>query len=79
MGIAQGVACIEWFEGRDGDSGPMGLLDRNGSPRPAYTAMAQLIKYLGQHPTYLGWVLLDNRVYGFVFQGAKDDGAGDLG
>ena len=24
MGIAQGVACIHWFEGMDGDSGPMG-------------------------------------------------------
>ena len=27
MGIAQGVSCIQWFEGRDGDSGPMGLID----------------------------------------------------
>ena len=35
MGIAEGVECIEWFEGRDGDSGPMGLLDREGKPRPA--------------------------------------------
>ena len=71
MGIAQGVACIQWFEGRDGDSGPMGLLDRTGTPRPAYTAMAQMIRHLGQHPTYLGWVLLHDRDYGFVFQGEK--------
>jgi len=71
MGIAQGVECIEWFEGRDGDSGPMGLLDKNGKPRLAYTAMAQLIKYLGQRPTYLGWLLFDKRDYGFVFQGPK--------
>ena len=70
MGIAQGVACIQWFEGRDGDSGPMGLLDNKGNPRPAYTAMAQMIQHLGQHPTYLGWVLLNNQDYGFVFQGA---------
>jgi hypothetical protein len=71
MGIAQGVECIEWFEGRDGDSGPMGLLDNKGNPRPAYTAMAQLIKHLGQHPAYLGWVLLNKKHYGFVFQGSE--------
>jgi hypothetical protein len=71
LGIAQGVACIQWFEGRDGDSGPMGLLDGQGTPRPAYTALAQMIQHLGQHPTYLGWVLLKNQHYGFLFEGAK--------
>jgi hypothetical protein len=71
MGIAQGVECIEWFEGIDGDSGPMGLLQGDFKPRPAYTAMAQMIQHLGQHPTYLGWVLLNNKDYGFVFEGAK--------
>ncbi len=71
MGIAQGVACIEWFEGMDGDSGPMGLLKGDLTPRPSYSAMAQMIKYLGQNPTYLGWLLLNDRDYGFVFQGAK--------
>jgi hypothetical protein len=71
MGIAQGVASIQWFEGMDGDSGPMGLLDAKGKPRLSYTAMAQLILHLGQHPTYLGWVLLNDRDYGFVFQGVK--------
>ncbi len=70
MGIAQGVTCIQWFEGMDGDSGPMGLLQRDGTPRPAYTAMGQLIKHFGQHPTYLGWVLVDDWNYGFVFEGA---------
>lgn len=71
MGIAQGVAVIDWFEGMDGDSGPMGLLQANGAPRPAYTAMAQLIHYLGTNPTYLGWVLLNGKDYGFVFRGTK--------
>ena len=71
MGIAQGVSCIEWFEGRDGDSGPMGLLDGQGVPRPAYTAMKQMIQHFGQHPQYLGWVLVDDWNYGFIFQGAK--------
>jgi len=71
MGIAQGVGCIQWFEGMDGDSGPMGLLERNATPRPAYTAMAQMIQHLGQHPTYLGWLLLHDKHYAFVFQGAQ--------
>lgn len=71
MGIAQGVACIQWFEGMDGDSGPMGLLKRDGTARPAYTAMAQMIKHLGHRPTYLGWVMLNGKDHGFVFQGAK--------
>ena len=71
MGIAQGVACIHWFEGKDGDSGPLGLLDRKGVPRPACGAMAQMIKYLGQHPECLGWTLLDDKHYAFAFEGAK--------
>lgn len=71
MGIAQGVASIQWFEGMDGDSGPMGLLDRKGTPRPSYTAMAQMIQHLSQQPAYLGWVLLNEKHYGFVFQGSK--------
>ncbi|QIF04548.1 hypothetical protein G5S37_24460 [Roseimicrobium sp. ORNL1] len=71
MGIAQGVACIQWFEGMDGDSGPLGLLDRKGVARPSYTAMGQMIRHLGQHPDYLGWVLFQEKHYGFVFQGAE--------
>ncbi|MCB1211142.1 MAG: beta-galactosidase, partial [Verrucomicrobiales bacterium] len=71
MGIAQGVSCIQWFEGRDGDSGPMGLMDRQGTPRPAYHAMARMIEHFGHQPEYLGWVLLANQHYGFIFRGAK--------
>ncbi|MDA7882060.1 endo-1,4-beta-xylanase [Akkermansiaceae bacterium] len=69
MSLAQGVTCINWFQGMDGDSGPMGLLERNGTPRPAYTALAQLVKHLGHQPEYLGWVRLNDRHYGFLFQG----------
>jgi GH35 family endo-1,4-beta-xylanase len=71
MGIAQGVECIQWFEGMDGDSGPMGLLDHKATPRPSYTALAQMIEHLGQHPAYLGWLLLNEKHYGFVFRGAE--------
>jgi hypothetical protein len=72
MGIAQGVTCLQWFECMDGDSGKMGMLTRDGTPRPAYAAMTQMIKYFGQHPVYLGWVLLNEKDYGFVFKGAAN-------
>ena len=71
MSIAQGVACVQWFEGRDGDSGPMGLIDDKGVARPAYKALGQMITHLGQHPRYLGWLMLNNRNYAFAFQGVK--------
>ena len=70
MGIAQGVTRINWFEGKDGDSGPMGLLRGNGTPRPAYGAMSRLTEHLGANPQYKGWVLLNGKDYAFVFQGA---------
>lgn len=71
MGIAQRVACIQWFEGKDGDSGPLGLLDRKGIPRPSYAAMARMIEHLGQHPKYLGWTLLNEKHYAFAFEVAN--------
>ena len=74
MGIAQGITCIDWFEGKDTKSENYyfdGLIDVDGKPRPSYTAMGQLIKYLGAHPTYLGWVMLNDKHYGFVFQGTN--------
>lgn len=71
MSIAQGVSCVHWFEGRDGDSGPLGLLDNQGQSRPAYNALGQMVKHLGQHPDYVGWVLLNERHPGFVFQGEQ--------
>ncbi len=71
MGIAQGVAQIQWFEARDGDSGPMGLMDQQGRKRPAYTAYGSLIKHFGQLPKYLGWVMLDDTHIGYAFEGAN--------
>lgn len=71
MSIAQGVECVQWFEGRDGDSGPLGLLDRKGDPRPAYHALGALIQHLGQHPQFVGWTLLDAKHYAFLFEGAE--------
>lgn len=71
MGIAQGVANIQWFEGRDGDSGPLGLLDAQGRQRPAYRALATLIDHLGRQPAYVGWLLLNGRHPAFVFDGPR--------
>jgi len=70
MSIAQGVDCIQWFEGMDGDSGAMGLLDASGKPRPTYTALEQMIRHLGSTPACLGWQLLNNKHYAFLFEGA---------
>jgi hypothetical protein len=75
MGLAQGVSVITWFEGREGDSGPFGLISSAGVQRPAYTAFSKVIQYLGTRPDYIGWVQLNtsanpDRDYGFVFQGA---------
>jgi hypothetical protein len=71
LSIAGGVECLEWFEGRDGDSGPMGLIDGAGNPRPAYHALGRMIELLGQRPTYLGWTRSGERGLAFVFRGAS--------
>lgn len=71
MGIHQGVACINYYEGMDGDSGPLGLLDGRCQPRPAYHALGRLIERVGRHPSSLGWVMLNDRHYGFLIQGAR--------
>ena len=67
MGLAEGLTCIDWFEAHDGDSGPFGLLDTNGNPRPSYHAMKSLTTALGATPVYQGWLQLNNQDYGFVF------------
>lgn len=71
LSIAQGVTRVDWFSGKDGDSGPMGLLRADGTRRPAWHAMRNLTQHLGPAPRYLGWVLLPEGVYGFGFQGPQ--------
>jgi polysaccharide biosynthesis protein PslG len=71
LGIAQDVECVQWFEGRDGDSGPMGLLDGDGLPRPAYHALATMIRHFSKHPKYLGWTRLGEHGTAFAFEGAE--------
>lgn len=71
LGMAQGAARVHWFEPLDGDSGPFGLIDREGKKRPAYLALESLIGHLGQRPRYLGWLLLDAQHHAFLFEGAQ--------
>jgi len=69
MGVAQGVAHINWYEAKDGQGG-FGLLKSDNSQRPAYVALSNLITQLGSVPNYQGWVQINaNKDYGFVFQG----------
>jgi len=73
MAIAQGVSTANWYEARDGQGG-FGLLKSDGSERPAYPAIQNLIKSVGPQPNYLGWVQLNpNKDYGFVFQGPSSN------
>ena len=78
MGIAQGLARVMWFEGRDpaGEEAGFGLLDRKGAPRLSYGSFKTMTACLGQAPKYQGWLALGagGRGYGFVFDG--NDGAG---
>jgi polysaccharide biosynthesis protein PslG len=74
MGIAQGAHRIHWFEPLDGDSGPFGLIGGGSGTapkRPVFTAVATLIAQLGKLPSYLGWLLLNDAHYAFVFDGAS--------
>ena len=70
LAIAQGVERIHWYEAVDGESS-YGLLRSDGSPRPAYLGLQRLIQQLGGSPAYKGWLLFNDRDYGFVFQGAS--------
>ncbi|GAA5484502.1 GH39 family glycosyl hydrolase [Haloferula sargassicola] len=67
LAITGGVANVQWFEGRDGDSGPMGLLDAEGKPRPAFHAYRRMIEVLGQDPKPRGWMPVGKRSLGFGF------------
>ncbi|HEY2736393.1 MAG TPA: hypothetical protein VGI70_20480, partial [Polyangiales bacterium] len=68
MGIAQGVEHVHWFDPRDSEGLTLGLLRGDGSPRPAYRALATLIHALGRFPHYEGSVDLDPHTFGFLFQ-----------
>jgi polysaccharide biosynthesis protein PslG len=72
MALAQGIARVQWFEGRDpvGEDARFGLLRRDGIPRPSYVTLQEMTRLLGPTPKYYGWLALgkDGRGYGFVFE-----------
>jgi len=72
LGLAQGFERVFWFEARGpayGHETDHGLIRRDWSLRPAYTALKTMTALLGQSPRYLGWLDLDGS-YGFAFQNA---------
>ena len=86
LSFAQGIRCVQWFEGRDpaGEEPGFGLLKRDGSPRKSYEAFQKLAAVLGKFPRCIGWLALHG-TYGFVFEAGggpvlviwKDAGAAD--
>ena len=79
MGIAQGVESIAWFDPYDGDyqadgpsEPPYGLIAKDGTPRPAYSALSSLITNLGSRPTYAGMLTPDDETFELVFVDGTD-------
>ena len=69
LGYAQGIDRIHWFDPRDSETLEHGLLDRSGRARPAYNAYRALTTWLGERPSYHGWLAPENGVHGHVFSG----------
>lgn len=72
LSLAQGFQRLFWFEARGpayGKGTDHGIIRKDWSPRPAYTAMRTMSRMLGAEPKYAGWLKLDASGYGFVFQG----------
>jgi hypothetical protein len=75
MGAAQGVASIHWFEGMDGDSGPLGLWEGPRQPRPAFRALAELVRWLGPQPQYAGPLRVSAQIWGYRFTQGQESRA----
>lgn len=79
LSLAQGIARVHWYQGADSmvDDKGLGLLgrasDHSHVPTPALGAVSRLRAELGARPVYLGWLLLNTRHYGFVFEGQGAD------
>ncbi len=73
MALAQGIDRVFWFEGQDPEreQNGYGLLRKDGTPRPSYTAMKTMTGLLGPLPKYAGWLAFGQggRSYGLLFQG----------
>lgn len=77
MGVAQGARRVSWYDPFDGDYGAgeaaFGLIAANGTPRPSFTAYAELIEALGSRPTFEGLVQPQRDAFLFVF--SRPDGS----
>jgi hypothetical protein len=69
LSMASGIERVFWFEARGPSYGhgvDHGLIRKDWSIRPAYTAMKTMTGLLGAEPKYVGWLDKDG-CYGFVF------------
>jgi hypothetical protein len=74
LSLAQGFQRIFWFEARGpsyGQGTDLGIIRKDWTPRPAYTAYKTMTTLLGPEPKYLGWVDIDKGAYGFLFRGVQ--------
>lgn len=70
LSLVQGVERIYWFSPRDAEGEFFGLLNDDNSPRPSYSALKTLTTYLGEQPSYKGWLNpIAGECCGFVFSG----------
>lgn len=71
--LGQGIGKIYWFEGRGpnyGD-GTFGIVRKDWSRRPSFTAMQTFTRLLGKDARRLGWFDPNGKSYGFAFQGSS--------
>jgi hypothetical protein len=72
LAMAQGFERVFWFEARGpayGHGTDHGLIRRDWTVRPAFTALRTLARTLGENPRYDGWLQTGDKGegYGFVF------------
>jgi hypothetical protein len=70
LAIASGFRRVFWFEARGpsyGNSGDLGLIRSDMTPRPSYDALSLLTRTLGPEPRPAGWLELGEGGYGFLF------------
>ncbi len=70
LAMASGFDKIFWFEARGpayGHDTDHGIIRRDWSKRPAYTALDTMTRVLGPEPQYVGWLNIGDDGYGFVY------------
>lgn len=73
LSIAQGFERVCWFEARGpayGHGTDYGIIRKDWTLRPVYTALQTLTRVMGGNPAYVGWLEVGDKGYGFVFENA---------